>query len=437
MTEHSRDTSRLASSRARVLAVLERTSASVAESTGRMRESEVGAWCARAVRAVRAWLAPITPLGWIVAGIGIVTLVTGLALGWRELVIVGVITSSALLIASVFVLGQARYRVDVDLEFTRVVVGERALGQIEIESMSARQLMPTSIEVPVGSALAIFDLPRMAYGDVHEDIFVIPTDRRGVLSVGPVRSVKGDALGLVRRQVKWTSPVDLFVHPKTLLLADATAGIVRDLEGVTTRELSSSDIAFHALRDYVPGDDRRFIHWKSTARTGSLMVRQFEQTRRSKIVLAISTHEGDYGDGDDFETGVSIIGTLGLQAIRDEMQLNVITSGQRVTARTGRSLLDGLSRIEYEPRAKGLSQLASEIGRTYADCTLVVLAAGAGTTVGDVQRARLLIPASSRVIAYLVQPDADSGVKELSDLTIVTIRSLSELPTFVRKLGES
>ena len=430
-TESTRGaTSRLSLSRARVQDALGRTT------TG-LRESDAARWITRASRRVGAWLAPVTPLGSAAAAIAVVSITAGLVLGWREHVITGAIAAIVLVTASLFVLGQARYRVDIDLEFTRVVVGERALGQIEIESMSAKQLMPTSIEVPVGSALAIFDLPRIVRGDVHEDIFVIPTERRGVLSVGPVRSVKGDALGLVRRQVKWTDPVDLFVHPKTLVLADATAGIVRDLEGVTTRDLSSSDIAFHALRDYVPGDDRRFIHWKSTARTGSLMVRQFEQTRRSKIVLGVSTHDGDYADAAEFETGISIVGTLGLQAIRDEMQLSVITSCDRVPARTGRTLLDGLSRIEYEPKARGLSQLASEIGQSHADCTLVVLIAGAGATVTDVQRARLLVPASSRVVAYLVQPEAASGIKTLSGLTIVTIRSLSELPSFVRKLGES
>ena len=435
MTQHTTDTSRGATRLATVR--LESVRVRLVDATTRMRESAVADWLGVARRRVVALLQPITALGWAVIGIAAVSLAVGLSLGWRELVIVGGIATSAMLIGSLFVLGQARYRVDIDLEFTRVVVGERALGQIEIESMSARQLMPTSIEVPVGRALAIFDLPRMARGDVHEDIFVIPTERRGVLSVGPVRSVKGDALGLVRRQVKWTDPVDLFVHPKTLVLADATAGMVRDLEGVTTRDLSSSDIAFHALRDYVPGDDRRFIHWKSTARTGSLMVRQFEQTRRSKIVMAISTDADDYVDPAEFETGISIVGTLGLQAIRDEMQLNVITAGDRIPARSGRTLLDGLSRVEYEQKARGLSQLADEVGRSHADSTLVMLVAGAGVGVRDVQRARLLIPAASRVITYLVQPEGPNGIKQLADQTIVTIRSLAELPSVVRKLGES
>ena len=198
-TESTRGaTSRLSLSRARVQDALGRTT------TG-LRESDAARWITRASRRVGAWLAPVTPLGWAAAAIAVVSITAGLVLGWREHVITGAIAAIVLVTASLFVLGQARYRVDIDLEFTRVVVGERALGQIEIESMSAKQLMPTSIEVPVGSALAIFDLPRMVRGDVHEDIFVIPTERRGVLlgrpgQVGQGRCARpGAAAGEVDR----------------------------------------------------------------------------------------------------------------------------------------------------------------------------------------------------------------------------------------------
>ena len=36
----------------------------------------------------------------------------------------------------------------------------------------------------------------------------------------------------------------------------STVGFIRDIEGATTQDLSSADVSFHALREYVPGDDR-------------------------------------------------------------------------------------------------------------------------------------------------------------------------------------
>ena len=71
------------------------------------------------------------------------------------------------------------------------------------------------------------------------------------------------------------------MHPLLVSLAGASSGLLRDLEGQATRDLSDSDLSFHALRDYVAGDDRRYIHWRTTARRGSLMVKQFEDTRRT------------------------------------------------------------------------------------------------------------------------------------------------------------
>ena len=46
-------------------------------------------------------------------------------------------------------------------------------------------------------------------------------------------------------------------------------------------------MSFHAIREYAPGDSRRQIHWKSTAKTGQLMVRQYEESRRSRMAVVL------------------------------------------------------------------------------------------------------------------------------------------------------
>src|SRR5699024_3976677 len=93
-------------------------------------------------------------------------------------------------------------------------------------------------------------------------------------------------------------PHELFDHPRTVRLDEAASGFLRDLEGTPSSDLSSSDIAFHALRDYAPGDDRRHVHWRTTARTGKLMVRQFEETRRSHVVVALDNLAEHYVSDD-------------------------------------------------------------------------------------------------------------------------------------------
>ncbi len=391
---------------------------------------------ARGARATVPVLAPVTRLGWVALAITLVALVAGLALEWTELVVIAVAGGVLLAIAVAYVIGRTMYRIELDLAYTRVVVGERALGRIEIHSASSRPLMPATIEVPVGSAVAAFHLPRMQPRDVHEDVFAIPTSRRAVLRVGPVRSVKGDPLGLLRRQVRWTEPVELFVHPRTVQLDETTPGLIRDLEGITTRDLTNSDIAFHALRDYVAGDDRRYIHWKSSARTGQLMVRQFEQTRRSVLALGLSTNPDDYGDAEEFETAISVLGSLGLQAIRDEMDVVVRTSRRALPAVNGKRLLDGLSGVAWSPRHQRLIGLAAEIGREHPGASVVMLHAGAGVDLTTVRRATSLLPAQARILVIQAVEGTKARVQPLGGATLAQLPSIRELPRIVRAVSE-
>ena len=388
----------------------------------------------RVTTAVAPFTAPVTGLGWVVGLFGIVALTAGIVFSWQEVIVAAIAALVLMAMAVLFVLGRTHYRIELDLAYTRVVVGERALGRIEIHSASNRSLAPAAIEVPVGHAVATFDLPRMAPGDVHEDVFAIPTRRRAVLQVGPVRSVRADPLGLLRRQVKWTDPVELFVHPKTVYLDATSTGLVRDLEGITSRELTNSDISFHALRDYVPGDDRRYIHWKSSARTGKLMVRQFEQTKRSILALGLSTNSNDYGDPEELEIAIGVLGSLGLQAIRDEMNVTATTSRAIVPTLDRKRMLDALSGLEDGTRHANFMQLAARIGRERADASLIVLFAGTTVTLDDIRRAKLLMPPQARVLVF--QPDRFKkvGIRSIGDTTLVTIDSVDSLPRLLRGL---
>ncbi len=111
-------------------------------------------------------------------------------------------------------------------------------------------------------------------------------------------------------------------------------GFVRDLEGLATRDLSNDDVSFHALREYVPGDDLRHVHWRSTARTGRLMIRQFEETRRSQFVIVVSTRPADYADDDEFEVGIAVAASLSRSAQVDGKEVTVYSTDAGWSGRT-------------------------------------------------------------------------------------------------------
>ena len=75
--------------------------------------------------------------------------------------------------------------------------------------------------------------------------------------------------------------------PRVTDLSVFAGGLTNDLDGATSQQLSMNDLAFHALREYVPGDDLRHVHWRSSAKAGELLVRQYHETRRGHVTILV------------------------------------------------------------------------------------------------------------------------------------------------------
>lgn len=339
-------------------------------------------------------VAVVTPLGRVVALAAVVAGAVGYALGWRELVAVAWTGAALWAIALLHLVGSSGVEVSLRLPRDRVVAGERAPATVAVRNPLRRRAVGLTVEVPVGSGLAEVHVPSLAHGHTHEDVFVVPTSRRGVIALGPARIVRGDPIGLVRRESAEAAATRLLVHPRTLAMPSTSTGFVRDLEGRATRDLTDSDVSFQSLREYVPGDPVRHIHWRSTAKTGVHMVRRFEETRRSHIMVALSLHAGDYGDGDsvpdtagaaggagavpaggttvaagsaagalagstadaEFELAVSVVGSLGARAIVDARTVQVVASADRAAGRAR------TRRLPTVPTLPGLARTAARSG---------------------------------------------------------------------------
>nr|WP_210417101.1 DUF58 domain-containing protein [Citricoccus sp. SGAir0253] len=406
-----------------------RLAESAAIGTGPAREAAAGWWG----RAGRPAAEIVSPLGWTVACVTAGAWVLGLVLGWAEALVAGLVGVLLLLLAVAFILGRSSYEVRLDLARARVAVGDRAVGEIAVTNTADRALLPAAMELPVGRATAVFPLPRMRPGTVHEDLFTIPTHRRAVIVVGPVRSVRQDPLGLLRRQLRWTDPQDLYVHPRTVALQGSSAGFIRDLEGLPTRELSSADVSFHALRDYVPGDDRRHIHWKTVARTNTLMVRQFEETRRAHLAIALSTNTAEYATEDDFELAVSVAASIGLEAFKEQRGLSVRTHAGPLHTGTGRTLLDGMTRIEGRPLRRGSVDVARETAEDVPNASVFFLITGDRPGAAELRRAASAVPPGVRALAIRCAHGLETGRASIGDLTVVTVGDLQDLGLALRK----
>ncbi|MEO7123251.1 MAG: DUF58 domain-containing protein [Lacisediminihabitans sp.] len=384
--------------------------------------------------------AVVTPLGWSLVAVVPLAFIFGYTFSWLELVAAAWAVLVLIILAAAYLIGRGAFLVQLAIPHNRVVVGEAATGIVKVSNPTRRHLPGAKVEIPVGDGLAELALPGLARGASDEHQFVIPTSRRGVLSVGPVRTVRADPIGLVRRELLWTEATELFVHPKTIDIPSTSTGFVRDLEGSPTRDLSSSDVSFHALREYLPGDERRNIHWKSTAKTGTYMVRQFEETRRSHLVIALSLASADYATDEEFEMAVSVAGSLGTRAIRDARTVSVVASERtpefakrkvfavrQLSTLTRGRLLDDLAVVEKAESALAILDLARVTSDQVNGVSVAFLVCGSTPTPAQLRAASTRFPLGVEVVAIVCDPQTVPGLRRVAGLSVLTIGFLEDL----------
>jgi len=377
----------------------------------------------------------VSTVGWLVLLGAASSLALAWGFGWIEFAILGATLVGALLVSVPFVFGRMQYRVGIELQPSRVVAGERALGRLVVANAGDAASVPSRLELPVGAGVAEFVVPALEPEAEHEELFAVPTNRRAVIAAGPAVSVRGDQLGLLRREVRWTEPVELFVHPVTARLRPSAAGLVRDLEGEVTKTITDNDISFHALRAYEPGDALRNVHWRTSARTGQLMVRQYEETRRSQLLLVQATSAEHYASDEEFELAVSVLASIGLQVIRDATRLATVTDRLRLRTATPTSLLDDTSRIEpLESGAASIRDLVREASKRVPTPSVVIVVGGSLAPLAEFRAVETVFGPDTQVIAFRAEPGAASRVSRVADSTVVTVGSLDELSRLVRRV---
>ena len=382
----------------------------------------------------------VTPLGWTIIALTPLAFIFGYGLGWLELIVTAWASAVLLVIAVVYLIGQTILQVRLQLPQPRTVVGEPVTGELVITNPGRLRTLGLTLEVPVGAALAEIAVPTIApHSETRQD-FTVPASRRGVITVGPVRTVRADPLGLVRREHVWTAASELFVHPRTIGIPSMSTGFVRDLEGHPTRDLTTSDISFHALREYSPGDERRYIHWKSSAKTGTYMVRQFEQTKRSHLVIALSLASVDYASDEEFELAVSVAGSLGARAIRDTRDVTVIVSERTpefakrkvfaiksLSTLSRNRLLDELALVEHSEAALPLVDVSRVAGGRVPGVSVAFIICGSRTTSAELRAASTTFPLGVEVVAVVCDPETVPGLRQVTGLSIMTIGYLEDL----------
>ncbi|MDX2380777.1 MAG: DUF58 domain-containing protein [Acidimicrobiia bacterium] len=238
----------------------------------------------------------------------------------------------------------------------------------------------------------------------------IPTTRRGVFAVGPFDVERTDPLWLSIGTRADDATTMVTVHPKVydLVSPHGTSRVVEN-ESILRRAATDPLSGFVSMREYVPGDDPRLIHWATSAHTGTLMVREHVEVRRPEftVLLDTSAHE----DPADFEEAVDVAATLAVHGIRQGLDVSLRTTdpehpGYTLALTDERRVLDLLTPVERTTSSVAVpiaTLLAA--GGLHATLALVTGPAGPTTQIASIETA---------VIVRVGSGDATDGGRGLS-----------------------
>jgi uncharacterized protein (DUF58 family) len=300
-------------------------------------------------------------------------------LGYPELAVPGAGGLLAVLCAAVWLAVPVRLAVLRQVAPVRVPRGDIAIGVVTCVNAGRWRSGPVAaLDRCAGTDVRV-DLPALRPGGADTTSYVLPTGRRGRFAVGPLRVVRTDPFGLVRRVPACGEPASLYVVPKTVPVRALTSGRVPSPEGLRSERAAGGTTTFHSLRLYEFGDELRHVHWRTSARTGTLMVRQLVDTSLPRTIVLLDDRAGGYRTPDDFELAVDVAASVALGAARHGYPVTVLAGARQL------STVDILDQLAVVGTTDGTDVAAALVAaRPRAGAAALVFVTGTETV--DLQR---------------------------------------------------
>jgi uncharacterized protein (DUF58 family) len=271
----------------------------------------------------------LTRTGWLTAILAIVAGVAGRLFAIVELFVIAAVLGSLVLVTLAWVrMTAVRLRVSRVVTPARVHAGESTRIEVSAKNTGSGRTPVLHLSDPVaGTRGARLHLAPLRGNDTAQAAYRLPTDKRGVVDVGPLQLEIADPFGLARRRAIAAPVQSVTIYPHVDTIRVPSLGGDEDPHGaaIRTNKLGQTSEEFFALRQYVLGDDLRRVHWKSTARSQELMVRQDENPWQDRTTIALDLRPGSY-DEDAFERAVSAAASVASAAFRQRHVVRVIST---------------------------------------------------------------------------------------------------------------
>jgi uncharacterized protein (DUF58 family) len=264
----------------------------------------------------------LTRSGWSLLVVGVVVLVVARTVQVPQIWMIG--ASLVLAVAAAAIVVAVR---PTTLGVTRTVapaeltVGTDATSTLTVAVMGRRTSPRSILKVGVHQ----WRLPSLRSGTTHQLTAELTTTSRGITTLEPVEVHRHDLLGLASRTVVATPGHEVVIGPQRadIHMGQPGTGALGALLSHRARQFGLGE--FEGLRQYVEGDDLRLVHWKASARSNDLLVKQFSVQGATRCLVVLDTTTPS--PADQFEMHVSIAASVLYAAHEAQMRARLVTTG--------------------------------------------------------------------------------------------------------------
>ena len=366
----------------------------------------------------------------------------------------------AILVLSRLWVGRAAGRLRVERRFVeRAFTGDQVEVELRVPNGGWLPLpwLELSDSVPLPLQAAPFGRRVLSLGPHEEERirYRLTCRRRGYYTLGPATARTGDLFGIARRALTWHTARPLIVYPRVVPLRRLELPTRTPLVALPARvPLFEDPSRVMGVRDYRRGDSPRRMHWPATARTGRLVVKQYQPAIARETLICLDLDRGSYaGERRHDAPELAIVAAASFAnhvVVREGLPVGLLTSawdplaGARadftLPPRVGRAqligLLEILARVEVAPATEAAGADGAEgadfverVRRARADLswgTTVVVITGRESD-GLHETLLGLRRGGFAPTLLLVQPDGSRGIGDPPGVPVQRIWRVEDL----------
>ena len=231
--------------------------------------------------------------GWVTLAVCGAALVAGVWTRYPSLIGFGVALLAALIAAVASVLVPVPVQISRTVSPARVARLGECTATIEVTNTAPRWSVAVSGVDRVGEDTIAFSLPRLRPGQSASTEVPIPTTRRGTIRFGPLVLYRQSFADLLRLRREYGQSATVLVEPRVLDAGGLPPGARRGHIGAEER-IAHGGTDLVGLREYIPGDDLRRLHWATSARRGTLMVREDADPASPHLTVLLDDRDSSY-----------------------------------------------------------------------------------------------------------------------------------------------